>query len=493
MKNFEIILVFVIYLIVMLGIGVHYYRKNENLSDYILGGRKLNSWVTALSSQASDMSGWLLMGLPGFAYLAGMEAIWIALGLAVGTYLNWKFVARKLRRYTEVAKDSITLPVYFENRFRDNSKILRLISAVFILIFFMIYTSSGLVAGGKLFGTVFGLDYTLALTIGALVIISYTFLGGFLAVCWTDFIQGLIMVLAITVVPLAAIMNIGGPDTVMAGFNEISPDFTNPFTDLSGQPLALFAVISSLAWGLGYFGQPHILVRFMAISSEDKIPKARRIATIWVVISLAMAVLVGMVGAVAFQAQPLSDPESVFMVLIDGLFPSLLGGVLLAAVLAAIMSTVDSQMLVTASALTEDMYSLIRREASEKELLWVSRLSVILVAVMAYIMALDVNNKVLDLVSYAWAGFGATFGPLILFSLFWKKTTKGGAIAGMLAGGLTVILWKNISMFGLSGGIFDLYEIVPAFIIASVFIVLVSLLEKPSKDMLEEYERVTNN
>ncbi|MBP2172763.1 sodium/proline symporter PutP [Methanococcus voltae] len=493
MKNLEIILVFVIYLIVMLGIGVYYYKKNENLSDYILGGRTLNSWVAALSSQASDMSGWLLMGLPGFAYLAGMEAIWIALGLAIGTYLNWKFVARKLRRYTEVANDSITLPVYFENRFRDNSKVLRLISAAFILIFFMIYTSSGLVAGGKLFGTVFGLDYTMALTIGAFVIISYTFLGGFLAVCWTDFLQGLIMVLAIVTVPLAATMNIGGPDAVMAGFNQISPDFVNPFTDLMGQPLALFAIVSSLAWGLGYFGQPHILVRFMAISSEDKIPKARRIAISWVVISLAMAVLVGMIGAVALQGQPLSDPESVFMVLIDGLFPSLVGGVLLAAILAAIMSTVDSQMLVTASALTEDMYSLVRKEASEKELLWVSRLSVILVAVLAYVMALDVNNKVLDLVSYAWAGFGATFGPLVLFSLFWKKTTKGGAIAGMLAGGLTVILWKNSSMFGLSGGIFDLYEIVPAFIMASVFIVLVSLLEKPSKDMLEEYERVTNN
>lgn len=482
--NLSIVLVFILYLLVVMGVGMYFYRKNETISDYILGGRKLNSWVAALSAQASDMSGWLLMGLPGVAYLSGMSEIWIGVGLAIGTYLNWKFVAERLRRYTEHAKNSITIPVYLENRFRDNSKMLRLVSAFFIMIFFLLYTSSGLVAGGKLFNVVFGFDYTMAVTIGALVIIGYTFLGGFLAVSWTDFIQGSLMFIALFIVPIMGIVSMGGIAPTIDAWNAISPDYINPFTDLNGNSLGAMALASSLAWGLGYFGMPHILVRFMAIKAPEKVKKARRIAMSWVIISLFMAVLVGMVGAVALGT-PLSDPEHVFLVMSSALFPSLIAGLFLAGVLAAVMSTADSQLLVTASAVTEDIYALFNKKASQKQLVWISRFAVIAVALVAYYFAIVPGNSVMGLVSYAWAGFGGAFGPVILFSLYWKRMTRNGALLGMLSGGLMVILWKN-----LSGGIFDLYEIVPAFLLASAMIVVVSLLDKePSLEIQEEFER----
>jgi len=490
--NLGIFISFSIYLVFMLFIGWHFYKRTNNLSDYILGGRGLNSWVTSMSAQASDMSGWLLMGLPGAAYLAGFEALWIALGLGVGTYLNWKFIAVRLRKYTEISGNSLTLPDFFENRFRDQSKILRIISALFILVFFLIYTSSGFVAGAKLFSTVFGFSYQTALLIGALVIIVYTFLGGFMAVSWTDFFQGIIMFFAITIVPVLAVIKLGGPGPSFDSLAEINKELLNVFSQKDGNPLPLIVIASSLAWGLGYFGQPHILARFMAIRKSSEIKKARLIAMIWVVISLFCAVAVGVLGRALLKTSPLGDgaQETVFMIMVNNLVPSFVAGILLAAILAAIMSTADSQLLVTSSSITKDFYKvLIRRNAGEKELVLVSRSAVIGVAVIAYIIGLNPQSTVLGLVAYAWAGFGATFGPLVILSLIWKRMTQKGALAGILAGGITVILWKN-----LEGGIFNLYEILPGFIISVLAIVLVSLLDKPpSQEIVDEFHRVGNS
>lgn len=486
--NLGIIITFFVYLLFMLAIGLIYYKKTENLSDYIIGDRKLGSWVTAMSSQASDMSGWLLLGLPGYAYVSGVEAGWIALGLAVGTYLNWKFVAKKLRQYTEIAGNSITLSAYFENRFRDSSKILRVTSAVIILVFFAIYTVAGLVAGGKLFSTVFGISYITALIIGTFVIISYTFLGGFMAVCWTDFFQGMLMFFAILIVPITCIHIIGGPNQTIQEITAVSPDMLNLFTTIDGKKISFISVISLLAWGLGYFGQPHILSRFMAIRSSAEIKKARIIAMIWVVVSLAAAVCVGIVGRVYLTA-PLegSATETVFMVMVNTTFPTIIAGILLAAILAAIMSTADSQLLVTASAFTEDLYkALFKKQASEKELVLVSRITVIVIALIAFLLALNPESSVLILVSYAWAGFGAGFGPAILLSLLWKRMTRNGALAGMAIGGVVVLVWQQ-----LQGGLFDLYEIVPGFILSTLAIVVVSLIDKPPHaEIVEEFEKV---
>jgi sodium/proline symporter len=490
-RNLGIIITFVIYLIFMMMIGLIYYRKTESLSDYILGDRKLGSWITALSAQASDMSGWLLLGLPGYAYASGMEAIWIAIGLAVGTYCNWKIVARRLRKYTEIAGDSITLSAYFQNRFKDPSPILRIVSALIILVFFLIYTASGLVAGGKLFSTVFGMSYTSALLLGSLVVIGYTFLGGFMAVCWTDFFQGMLMFFAILIVPITCMQLLGGYGETIHQIKLINPELLNPFTAVDGKTLSWIVIVSSLAWGPGYFGQPHILTRFMAIQSSEQIKKARIIAMVWVIISLTAAVFVGVVGRV-YLTQTLegSAVETVFMVMVNTTFPTVIAGILLAAILAAIMSTADSQLLVTASALTEDLYkALFRKNASEKELVWVSRGAVIFVAIIAFLLALNPDSSVLLLVAYAWAGFGAGFGPVVLFSLFWKRMTRNGALAGMIVGGIVVIVWKQ-----LQGGIFELYEIVPGFILACVAIVIVSLLDKaPSKEIVEEFERIESS
>ncbi|ADI74199.1 sodium/proline symporter [Methanohalobium evestigatum Z-7303] len=486
--NQSIIIIFALYLLFMLAIGFIYYRKTEDLSDYILGGRRLNSWVTALSSQASDMSGWLLLGLPGAAYLSGLEAGWIALGLGIGTYFNWKFIAKRLRKYTKMAGNSLTIPVFFENRFKDNTKMLRSISAIFILIFFLFYTSSGLVAGGKLFSTVFELDYFTALTIGVVVVISYTFLGGFMAVCWTDFFQGMLMVLAITAVPILGAIDMGGIGSTIDILNNIDPHLVNPLRELDGSVLPLISIISMSAWGLGYFGQPHILVRFMAIDNPEHIKRSRIIAMVWVTISLAFAVFVGLVGR-AYLPQFLegSASETVFMVMVNNLFHPVIAGVLLAAILAAIMSTADSQLLVSASAFTEDIYRFVfKTDASDKELVWMGRFTVITISIIAYLFALDPESSVLDLVSYAWAGFGAAFGPPIIFSLFSKKMTKNAALGGMMSGGLMVIAWKQ-----LTGGIFDLYEIVPGFVISCIVIyVIMKLGEEPPAEVQMEFDRV---
>ena len=484
----SIIISFVIYFLALLFAGIYFYKRTTSTSEYLLGGRSLNSWVTSLSAQASDMSGWLLLGLPGAAYLSGLEASWIAIGLAIGTYLNWKFVAKRLRQYTEIAGDSLTLSDFFENRFRDKKKVLRLVSAIFILVFFVIYTSSGFVASGKLFSTAFGLPYFTALTIGVVVLVSYTFLGGFLAVCWTDFFQGMLMLVAILIVPLMAVKLLGGPRATIDIVNTVNPELLNPFTAADGSQLSALALISLLAWGLGYFGQPHILVRFMAISSSSQIKKARIIAMVWVILSLSAAVLVGLVGRV-YLTTPLigADSEKVFMIMAQEMFPTILTGFLLAAILSAIMSTADSQLLVSASALSEDFYkAFLRPNASGKELLWVSRLTVVFVSIIAYVLAFNPESSILDLVAYAWAGFGAVFGPTIILSLFWKRMTGRGALAGMITGGIIVILWKN-----LQGGIFELYEIVPGFICSLIAIVVVSLLDKePSQEILDEFEKV---
>lgn len=481
--NNGIIITFILYFVFMLGIGVYYFSKSKDLSDYILGGRTLNSWVAALSAQASDMSGWLLLGLPGAAYLSGLEAGWIAIGLLIGTYLNWKFVAQKFRQYTEKAGNSITIPDYLENRFRDKSKLLRIISASFILFFFLIYTASGFVAGATLFETVFGLDYFIALSIGALIVISYTFLGGFLAVCWTDFFQGVLMFLAIIIVPVSGVIALGGFDATIEQIKAIDPNLMNIMINSSGETVTFIGVISLLAWGLGYFGQPHILVRFMGIREASQIKKSRLIAMVWVTFSLAGSVFVGLVGR-AYINGVLDNSETVFMEMVGLIFHPLIAGILLAAILAAVMSTADSQLLVTASAISEDFYKvLFRKNASNKELVWVSRFTVVGVAIVAYLLALNPNNSVMGLVSYAWAGFGATFGPVIILSLYWKRMNKWGAFGGLVIGGITTILWK------LSGS--ALYEIVPGFIFATIAIIIISLITNaPEEDITNEFNEV---
>ena len=482
-------IVFALYLLSMLAVGSLFFRKTQNLSDYFLGGRKLNSWVTSLSAQASDMSGWLLLGLPGLAYLTGIgEAFWVALGLAIGTYLNWKFISVRLRKYTQIAGDSLTLPDYFENRFKDNTKILRVSSALIILIFFLIYTAAQFVAGAKLFHTVFGIPYLTGLIVGAVVIVGYTFLGGFLAVCWTDFIQGMLMFFALIIVPVSAVIFLGGPANTVEKLKLVDSNFVNILFAPGGKRLSAMTIVSSLAWGLGYFGMPHILVRFMAIKSSSQIKKARKIAMVWVVMTLCAAVLVGITGRVYLTKELQGNmSETVFMVMVNQMFPTFVAGVLLAAILAATMSTADSQLLVTASAISQDFYkALLRKSASDKELLWIGRLTVILVSVIAFLMALNPDRSVYRLVAYAWAGLGAAFGPTIILSLFWKRMNKQGAFAGILTGGITVLIWKQ-----LQGGIFDMYEIVPGFIVSIIFIVAVSLFTQPPiKEIQEEFDSV---
>jgi sodium/proline symporter len=475
---------FILYLAGMMFIGVLHYRRMNTIADYILGSRSLGSWVTSMSAEASDMSGWLMLGLPGYAYAAGINAGWIALGLVIGTYINWKVVAGRLRSYTQVANDSLTLPDYLQNRFHDRSQILRIVSAVFILLFFLVYTSSGFVACGKLFNTVFGFPYFWAMLLGAAVVIFYTFLGGFMAVCWTDFVQGVLMFFAILMVPITAMALLGGPVVTCKSIAGVNPQFLNPFAAADGSSLSPIAIISLMAWGLGYFGQPHILVRFMAIKSVRQIPQARRIAMVWVILTLGAAVAVGLVGRV-FLRDTLSGTatETVFMIMSNKIFYSFIAGIILSGILAAIMSTASAQLLVTASAISQDLYkTLIRHNAGEKELLWVSRWTVIIVALLAVMLGVNPDNLVLDLVAYAWAGFGATFGPVIVMSLFWKRMTRNSALAGIIVGGITVLVWKQYAWFGL-------YEIVPGFLLAIITIIVVGLLDgEPSPEIQQEFE-----
>ena len=479
---------FVFYFVVVAGIGLVAYQRTKGLDDFVLGGRRLGSWVAALSASASDMSGWLLLGLPGYAYVAGLESFWLALGLAMGTWANWRFVASRLRVYSEMAGDALTLPAFFGERFQDDTGLLRVVSSVFILLFFLFYTASGLVAGGKLFEAVFGFDYFWAVAFGTAAIILYTAIGGFLAVTWTDLVQALMMMFALVLVPLVAFDALGGVDATVQEVAVENPALLDIWTVASGEPIALLSVVSLMAWGLGYFGQPHILARFKAISSEKLIARSRRIAVTWVVVTLMSAMLVGLVGVPYFDpALSDTDSEKVFLLLVEALFHPVPAGICLAAVLAAIMSTADSQLLVASSTFTEDLYVRhFRRAAGERELVTVGRVAVLVVAVAAFALALDPDSKVLDLVAYAWAGFGAAFGPTLLLSLYWRRMTARGAMVGIVTGGLTVVLWKQ-----LSGGIFDLYEIVPGVVVSFVAVAVMTLMDRsPPAQVLETFDRV---
>lgn len=487
-SNLSLILAFVVYLCFMIGIGMYFYGKNRTTNEYFLGDRKLGSWVTSMSAQASDMSGWLLMGLPGAAYLSGISAGWIAIGLGIGTYLNWLLVAKRLRQYTKVAGDAITLPQFFKNRFHDEKGVLSVVSALFILVFFLFYTASGFVSAAKLFSSVFGMSYLVALAIGAVVVVSYTFAGGFFAVCWTDFFQGMLMFLCVIAVPVLAISSLGGPVPFLDKVQAFNPDFLNFFVDgASGKTYTAVGIISLVAWGLGYFGQPHILVRFMGIESPAAIKKSRRIATVWVIISLTAAVVIGVSGRMLLGDALVSGgaQETIYISMVSRLFPVFIAGIFLAAILAAIMSTADSQLLVTASAITEDFYhAKIRPNASAQELMWVSRICVIAVALIAVFIATNPESTVLGLVAYAWAGFGSTFGPLVICALFWRRTTRQGALAGIVVGGIVDLVWAQ-----LSGGIFEVYEIVPGFVLGLLSIIVVSLLTPaPKEDITHEFD-----
>lgn len=467
----------------MLLIGYFAYKRTSNLSDYMIGGRGLGAAVTALSAGASDMSGWLLMGLPGAMFSQGLSASWIAIGLTIGAYFNWLYVAPSLRTYTETANNSMTIPAFLENRFGDHSNMLRLTSGLVIIVFFTFYVSSGMVSGGVLFETTFNLDYKVGLWIIASVVIAYTLFGGFLAVSWTDFVQGLIMVIALILVPVVTIMKVGGLGPAFSEIKGIDPKLFDVFKGTT-----LLGIISLMAWGLGYFGQPHIIVRFMAISSVKEIKKARRIGMGWMIFSVGGAMFTGFIGLAYYSKQglKLSDPETIFIELSEILFHPLITGFLLAALLAAVMSTISSQLLVTASSLTEDVYkTFFRRSATDKELMFISRISVLVVSVISVIIAFDKNGTILSLVGYAWAGFGAAFGPVILLSLYWKRMNRWGALAGIIGGAVTVIIWANVPVL-----VNTLYEIIPGFIVSLAAIWIVSLLTpEPNEKLQREFDQ----
>ncbi len=482
-----------LYVVIMIMIGLYGYRKSTNNSEeFLIGGRKMGPFVTALSAGASDMSGWLLMGLPGAMYMMGLSGSWIVIGLTLGAFLNYLIVAPRLRVYTEVAKNAITLPVFFENRFHDKSQLLKLVSSIFILVFFTLYTSAGMVAGGRLFESAFGLDYNVGLWATSLVVVFYTFIGGFLAVSLTDVVQGTIMVIALLLVPTVVVFQIGG---VGEAIETIRTKDTN-YLDL-WRGTTTVSVISLLAWGLGYFGQPHILVRFMAIDSVRNLKKARRVGMTWMIGTVLGALLVGFFGIAYLQrfdtetmvqfdaSRELS--ETIFIYLSKALFHPLIGGFLLSAILAAIMSTVSSQLLVTSSSMTEDLYrTFFRKHTNARNMLVMSRMSVLVVAIVAFILAVDPQESILALVGTAWAGFGAAFGPLILLSLLWKRITAAGALSGMVVGGATVLLWVY-----LPHGLKDIYEIIPGFFLSFLTTVVVSRLTKPvSEDIKREFEAV---
>uniref|UniRef100_UPI00405786B1 sodium/proline symporter PutP n=1 Tax=Acetatifactor sp. TaxID=1872090 RepID=UPI00405786B1 len=505
-----IVAAFAAYLLLMICIGAYYSKRNNSSEDYFLGGRKLGGFVAALSAQASDMSGWLLMGLPGAIYLVGVGGDgWTALGLFIGTALNWLVISKRLRRYTIRANNSLTLPAYFENRFHDKKRVLMAISSVTIVIFFLVYCASALAAGGQLFESIFGVDYKVSLTIGAAVILVYTFLGGFFAVCVTDFIQGMLMLVALLAVPLIAlgIMNgngLGIMDGLAANtLPATSADFVNIMKYKDGNN-NFINIISGLGWGLGYFGMPHILVRFMAVKDEKELKKSKVTAISWVALSLFFACFIGVVGRAYLTPDALveSGSERVFIEMIKRVFIEDLGvpfvaGLFLCGILAAIMSTADSQLLVSASSVAEDIYKgMINKDADTKKVMRVSRITVIVVALVAYIIALNPNNTIMGLVSNAWAGLGAAFGPLVVLSLFWKRCNFQGAVAGIVTGALTVIVWDYLPLVGgqTIGAATGLYSLVVGFAISLLLIVVVSLCTKaPSEEMLKEFEDVQNN
>ncbi len=497
-----------VYLIGMIGIGAYYTKKNKSSDDFYLGGRKLGPLVTAMSAEASDMSGWLLMGLPAVALMTGIpEAFWTALGLSIGTYLNWLFVAKKLRVYSHKI-NAVTLPDFFSKRFGDKAHILTAISAVFIVIFFVPYTASGFAACGKLFSSLFGMEYMTAMIISAAVIVLYCTLGGFLAASTTDFIQSIVMTVALLVVLGFSEGMISGFDNVFANVAELDGymDLFKGFNVATGETMSYGAlpVASTLAWGLGYFGMPHILLRFMAIEDENKLKTSRRVASVWVVISMGVAVLIGITGYSLMKngiIGPYESASAAETIIVDiakflsqyGYIPALAAGIILAGILASTMSTADSQLLAAASSVSQNLLEeTFRIKLSQKASLWIARISVIIISVIAVFLASDPNSSVFQIVSFAWAGFGAVFGPIMLFALFWKRTNKWGALAGMLSGGITVLVWKLVIRNIFKGTILDFYELLPAFIIACVAIVAVSLLTKaPDKEITSTFEAVS--
>jgi SSS family solute:Na+ symporter len=477
-----------LYFILLIGIGIYAMRKStSDNSEYLLGGRNVSAKVTALSAGASDMSGWMLMGLPGAAYVSGLDSIWLALGLVIGAYVNYQIVAPKLRIYTEIADDALTIPEFFSKRFALDKASVRLIASVVIILFFTVYTASGLVAGGKLFVSAFGLDYTWGVLATVGVVIAYTVLGGFLAVSLSDFVQGVIMLLALIAVPVFTFSHF---DSIQA------ESFTNTLA-LPVDDLSFLAILSLMTWGLGYFGQPHIIVRFMAIESHTKLAKARKIGLSWMTLSIIGALVTGLVGAqyIANSPQSINDPETIFIFLSQFLFHPFVAGWLLAAILAAIMSTISSQLLVSSSSLVEDIYKTYsKNRPSDERLLLTSRICVFVVAAVASVIAMDSTSSVLGLVSNAWAGFGAAFGPLVLFSLWWKKLTHSGAVAGVLVGAVTVLFWANAPVLGDGETLSSLfYELLPGFVASSLAIVLVSkLTERPDEQAIEWFEETSS-
>ncbi len=511
-SQIQIMITMIAYMAIVIIIGIAFAKKaNKNTDSYFLGGRTLGPWVTAMSAEASDMSGWLLMGLPGVAYWCGIaDAAWTAIGLALGTYVNWLITSKRLRRYSEKA-NAITLPEFFSNRFHEKSKIIMTVAALFILIFFTVYAASCLVTCGKLFSTLFGFDYVPMMIVGAVFVLIYTIIGGFLAESASDFMQAIVMVIALIVVVVTGTVAAGGLDAVVDNAKSIPGFFeffgiANPVTDangvqqsLNGQPLfgeagtyGVLSVVSCLAWGLGYFGMPQVLLRFMAIRSEKELKSSRRIATVWCLISLVIAVFIGVIGRVLYPTAltTSSEAENVFILLATNLLPAVLAGLVMAGILAATISSSDSYLLIAASAFSKNIFQgLIHKKASDKQVLVISRITLLAITGVAIIIALDENSVIFNIVSFAWAGFGATFGPLMLMSLFWKRINRWGAIAGMIGGGVMVFVW-NLAIRPL-GGVWDVYELLPAFIFSCICIVVVSLLTPaPSKEIQQEFEEV---
>ena len=500
-----IMLAIAVYLIAMLGVGIYCAKKNNNVDDFYLGGRKLGPFVTAMSAEASDMSSWLLMGLPGVAYLTGVaDAAWTAIGLAIGTYFNWLIIAKRIRIYSHVAANSITVPDFFSRRYRDNKNILMCISAIVIIVFFIPYTASGFAACGKLFSSLFGVNYMAAMIISAVVIVGYTVTGGFLAASATDLIQSIFMTIALVIILLFGVHVAGGWDTIITNAQSLPGylNMTETFDVVTGsaEPYSLLTIISVMAWGLGYCGMPHILLRFMAIEDKEKLALSRRVATSWVVISMAIAVTIGIVGYAMTKAGAVpflegSTSETIIVRIADllsqqGILAALIAGVILAGILAATMSTADSQLLAASSSVSQNLLrGFLKVNISEKTAMLIARITVIVISIIAIFLARDPNSSVFGIVSFAWAGFGASFGPVVVFALFWKRSNKYGALAGMIAGGVMVFVWKYL--IAPLGGAFGIYELLPAFLISCAVNAIVSLATPaPEKEIVEEFEEV---
>ena len=515
-ETIQILISMVIYMAAVIVIGILCSRMaNKSSENYFLGGRSLGPWVTAMSAEASDMSGWLLMGLPGVAYWCGLaDAMWTAIGLAVGTYINWLLVSRRLRRYCVVANNSITLPEFFSNRFSEKKPVVMSLAAIFILVFFTVYAASCFVTCGKLFSTLFDAPYIAMMLIGAVFVLVYTILGGFLAESASDFMQSIVMITALIVVVITGVVNAGGFGAVFENASKIDGflDFfglASPAIGESGQQIVtdgapvfaesrefgFLSVLSALVWGLGYFGMPQVLLRFMAIKEERDLVRSRRIAMVWVIVSLAVAVFIGLMGRQVFPSEHLtaSDAENIFITLSTSYLPPIIAGFVMAGILAATISSSDSYLLIAASALSKNIFQgIFKKYATDKQVMWVSRITLLAIAVIAALIALDENSVIFSIVSFAWAGFGATFGPLMLFSLFWKRMTRAGAIAGMASGAATVFIWKLL--IAPLGGAFAIYELLPAFIVSSLAIVAASLLSAPpSEEILRDFEAACGN